>query len=587
MKKKWFDILRYIAENKGNITQKMISEETGYSLSSVNSAISDLEIAGLIDNRYKVSEKGTETLEPYKVKNAIILAAGMSTRFVPVSYEIPKGLISVKGEVMTERLIRQLQEAGVQEIVLVVGYMMEKFFYLRDKYGVKLVVNNEFATKNTHSSIYAARNFLSNTYIVCSDNYYPKNMFHKYEYRAFYCSVYLPGKSYVERAFTFDNNNLIIATNKPSEDQWIMYGHAYFSQDFTNDFTPILESYYGKPGIEYMYWETIYAENVEKLKMWVMKCTDKDIFEFDSMEELKQFDPDYISNNKIKMFDNIQRILHCELSDISDIQAIKEGLNNHSFKVSCNGKSYVYRHPGVNASAVVDRHKEASALKIAQKLGIDNTLIYIDEEVGWKISEYIEETETFDFGNIRHIELLANQLKKLHSSKIKTGFTFDYRKEAKKLIINEKSMDSSAINDFLQLQEHMKPIFDWLDTHEWQKSLCHNDLYSSNLLISGNNLSVIDWEFAGDNDIGYDICKLFSVNNPSYDEIDKYLFSYYGRSTTEEEKLHLLACASVIYYYWYVWGIFAVKNNSDVSGYLPTWFEKMNHYSNEVIKRIG
>ena len=163
---------------------------------------------------------------------------------------------------MTERLIRQLQEAGVSEIVLVVGYMMEKFFYLRDKFGVKLVVNNEFSVKNTHSSIYAARDYLSNTYIVCSDNYYPKNMFHQYEYRAFYCSVYLPGTSYVERAFTFADNGLIVDTNKPSQDQWIMYGHAYYSQDFTDRFKPILESYYGRPGIEYMYWETIYAENV-------------------------------------------------------------------------------------------------------------------------------------------------------------------------------------------------------------------------------------------------------------------------------------------------------------------------------------
>ena len=58
-------------------------------------------------------------MEPFRVKNAIILAAGMSTRFEPVSYELPKGLIAVKGEVMTERLIRQLQEAGVREIVIV------------------------------------------------------------------------------------------------------------------------------------------------------------------------------------------------------------------------------------------------------------------------------------------------------------------------------------------------------------------------------------------------------------------------------------------------------------------------------------
>ena len=302
MNKRSFEILRCVAEARGTLTQRLIAEETGHSLGSVNAVIAEFVKNGWVDDSYQITLEGLNALEPFKVKNAIILAAGMSTRFVPVSYELPKGLISVKGEVMTERLIRQLQEAGVGEIILVVGYMMEKFFYLRDKFGVKLVVNNEFAVKNTHSSIYAARDYLANTYIVCSDNYYPKNMFHQYEYRAFYCSIYLPGTSYVERAFTFDDDCLIIDTNKPSHDQWIMYGHAYYSQDFTDKFKPILENYYGRPGIEYMYWETIYAENVRQLPMWGMKCTQDDILEFDSMEELKEFDPEFINHNRVKVF---------------------------------------------------------------------------------------------------------------------------------------------------------------------------------------------------------------------------------------------------------------------------------------------
>ena len=47
---------------------------------------------------------------------------------------------------MIEREIRQLQAAEIQELIVVIDYMMEKSFYLRDKYNVKLVVNNEFCT---------------------------------------------------------------------------------------------------------------------------------------------------------------------------------------------------------------------------------------------------------------------------------------------------------------------------------------------------------------------------------------------------------------------------------------------------------
>ena len=62
--------------------------------------------------------------------NAVIMAAGTASRFAPLSYERPKGLLEVKGEVLIERQIRQLKEAGVDDITVVVGYKAEMFEYL-------------------------------------------------------------------------------------------------------------------------------------------------------------------------------------------------------------------------------------------------------------------------------------------------------------------------------------------------------------------------------------------------------------------------------------------------------------------------
>ena len=45
------------------------------------------------------------------------MAAGTSSRFAPLSYEKPKGLLKVKGEILIERQIRQLQEAGITRIM--------------------------------------------------------------------------------------------------------------------------------------------------------------------------------------------------------------------------------------------------------------------------------------------------------------------------------------------------------------------------------------------------------------------------------------------------------------------------------------
>ena len=73
------------------------------------------------------------------IRNAIIMAAGASSRFVPLSAEVPKGLLEVKGEILIERQIRQLQEAGIIDITLVVGYKAEMFEYLKEKFGVEIV----------------------------------------------------------------------------------------------------------------------------------------------------------------------------------------------------------------------------------------------------------------------------------------------------------------------------------------------------------------------------------------------------------------------------------------------------------------
>ena len=97
-------------------------------------SIIEQEYRSLVHDKYvqgnRLTTKAYDCLEKHKIQNAIILAAGVSSRFVPICFETPKALLSVKGEIMLERQIRQLKEKGIEEIIIVVGYMKEKFYYL-------------------------------------------------------------------------------------------------------------------------------------------------------------------------------------------------------------------------------------------------------------------------------------------------------------------------------------------------------------------------------------------------------------------------------------------------------------------------
>ena len=180
-----YDILKQLA--KENYTsQRILSENTGYSLGKVNEAIHNLLEEGLIDKDARLTSKGDTEINKNRPQNAIILAAGFGMRMVPINTEIPKGLLEVRGEVLIERLIRQLQASGIKEITIVVGFLKEKYEYLIDQFNVKLVYNPNYALKNNLHSLYLVREKLENTYVLPSDIWLEENPFSKTECYSWY-----------------------------------------------------------------------------------------------------------------------------------------------------------------------------------------------------------------------------------------------------------------------------------------------------------------------------------------------------------------------------------------------------------------
>ena len=128
-----------------------------------------------------------------KVDNAIIMAAGTSSRFAPLSYEKHKAFTEVKGEILIERQIEQLKRAGIKKIYIITGYKKEQFGYLVDKYNVELIHNNNYLNRNNNGSIYVAKDILRNSYICSADNYFNINPFESEVDCAYYAAEYAEG----------------------------------------------------------------------------------------------------------------------------------------------------------------------------------------------------------------------------------------------------------------------------------------------------------------------------------------------------------------------------------------------------------
>ena len=246
-------------------------------------------------NEY-VTHEQYDCIQQHKVTNAIILAAGKSKRFKPISDYCPKGLSIIKGEVLVERQIKQLQAVGVTDITLVVGYKKEMFFYLADKYDVKIVINEQYDIQDNVSSLRLVLDQLDNTYICSVDNYYPENLFNTYEYRGFYSTVYVENNS-DEWIVRTDENGLINDVNIGSPSGHIMLGFVYFDREFSENFRRVIHDVEGIDEYNHHVWEYLYMKHLDTLKLEIKEFDKNSILEFDTIDDAINFDKDFLKNN--------------------------------------------------------------------------------------------------------------------------------------------------------------------------------------------------------------------------------------------------------------------------------------------------
>ena len=97
---------------------------------------------------------------------AIILAAGVGRRFGSALEDRPKALLEVAGETLLGRLIRQLRQAGVEEIVVVVGFGGRHVEALFEGDADVTILHNPDFTRGAILSLFTARAYLDRSVLV-------------------------------------------------------------------------------------------------------------------------------------------------------------------------------------------------------------------------------------------------------------------------------------------------------------------------------------------------------------------------------------------------------------------------------------
>lgn len=290
--KKQFDLLEVLATETDTVTQRQLEEKTGYSLGKINNVMKELREQGLVKDG-AITSAGLDTLETFRVKKAIFVAAGFGSRMVPLTFNTPKPLVRVHGQRIIDGLLDACLEAGIDEIYIVRGYLAEQFDQLLYKYPmIKFIENPAYNEANNISSAMCARYLLQGAYVFEADLliHNPK-IVKKYQYQSNFLGIYK------ERTddWCFEVKDGIIVEQKVGGlNCYQEVGISYWNPADGAKLAEDIKKAYEMPGGKELYWDQV-ATHIFKdhYSVAIRPCLDEDIVEIDSYKELKAIDPTY------------------------------------------------------------------------------------------------------------------------------------------------------------------------------------------------------------------------------------------------------------------------------------------------------
>jgi CTP:phosphocholine cytidylyltransferase-like protein len=286
------EALHRAGDGKKGLTQRVMARQTGFSVGTVNKTLTQLDEAGCTENN-QITSKGIEALEPFRVRRAVFLAAGFGSRLVPITLNTPKPLVRVRGVRIIDTLLDAVVAAGIEEIIIVRGYLGEQFDQLLYKYpGIKFLENPFFNESNNISSAMCVRYQLKNAYVLESDLYLSKAaLIAKYQYTSNYLGV----STDITDDWCFEVRNGYISKLKVGgKNCYHMFGISYWDEKDGAKMSEHIKAVYEMPGGKERYWDQIALEYfIKEYTIEVRECSFDDIIEIDTFTDLKKLDHTY------------------------------------------------------------------------------------------------------------------------------------------------------------------------------------------------------------------------------------------------------------------------------------------------------
>lgn len=237
-----------------------------------------------------------EILKPYRVKRAVILAAGLGTRMRPATNTLPKPMMLIHQKRLIETQLDALLAVGITDITIVRGYLGEAFDSLQINYpSVKFIDSPSWHLTGAVVSANLAIDLLENAYLIEGDLFIKEpKVIRPYEYRSSYCGVqsnieqdwhfFTDSKGLIKRLVFGDfNNDLQNFKDIAHKFVGIMYWTSEHARQLKNDLSKLLQD----PAHKHQFIESVpFDLQTGEYNIFVRQLLKSEVVEVDTYEDL-------------------------------------------------------------------------------------------------------------------------------------------------------------------------------------------------------------------------------------------------------------------------------------------------------------